>query len=124
MDCIFCKIANGEIPSNKIYEDDLVMVIMDTNPTVDGHALVIPKKHYTDYLALDKDILDHILKVGNEVGTHITKKLNSKSLTFLVNYGDAQKVKHFHLHLLPDYGPDTVYKLKRTITENYELIMK
>lgn len=124
MDCIFCKIANGSIPSKIVYEDELVCVIMDNNPTVDGHALVIPKKHYTDYKELDKEILDHILKIADKIGTQITEKLNSTGLTFLVNYGDRQKVKHFHLHLLPDYGPETVYKLKRTIDENYELITK
>lgn len=124
MDCIFCKIAEGSIPSKKIYEDDLVMVIMDNNPTVDAHALVIPKKHYTDYKALDQEILNHILKTADKIGSKITDKLKSTGLTFLVNYGDSQKVKHFHLHLLPDYGSDTIYKTKRTIEENYEQIIK
>lgn len=124
MDCVFCKIAEGSIPSKKIYEDELVMVIMDNDPTVDGHALVIPKNHYTDYKDLDKEILDHILKIADKIGLKITEKLNSKALTFLVNYGDSQKVKHFHLHLLPDYGSDTVFKTKRTMEENFEIITK
>lgn len=124
MECIFCKIAKKEIPSKILYEDDLVMVIMDAEPTVDGHALVIPKKHYTDYLALDKEILTHILKIADQESSHIMKKLDSKAMSFLVNYGERQKVKHFHLHLLPDYGPETVNVLKRTTEENYQLIMK
>lgn len=104
MDCIFCKIANGEIPSKILFEDELVVVIMDANPTVDGHSLIIPKKHYTDYQELDNEILTHIFEVAKKIGPKIMEKLGAKSLTLLVNYGDDQKIKHFHLHLLPDFG--------------------
>ena len=52
MDCLFCKIINGEIPSYKIYEDDLVYAFLDVNPKENGHTLIVPKKHYTDYLSL------------------------------------------------------------------------
>ena len=104
MDCIFCKIANGEIPSKKIFEDDLVMVIMDANPSVDGHVLIIPKKHYTDYQELDSNITTHIFEVAKKIGPKIMQKLNAESLTLLINYGEDQKVKHFHMHLLPNFG--------------------
>ena len=104
MDCIFCKIANGEIPSKKIFEDDLVMVIMDANPSVDGHTLIIPKKHYTDYQELNNEMTTHIFNVAKKIGPKIMEKLDAKSLTLLINYGQAQQVKHFHLHLLPDFG--------------------
>ena len=104
MDCIFCKIANGEIPSKILFEDDFVVVIMDTNPTVNGHSLIIPKKHYTDYQELDQEILTHIFDIAKTIGPKIMEKLGAKSLTLLVNYGDDQKIKHFHLHLLPDFG--------------------
>ena len=104
MNCIFCKIANGKIPSKKIFEDDLVMVIMDANPSVDGHTLIIPKKHYTDYQELNNEMTTHILNVAQKIGPKIMEKLNAKSLTLLINYGQAQQVKHFHLHLLPDFG--------------------
>ena len=104
MDCIFCKIIKGEIPSKVLYEDELVKVIMDVNPTVDGHALIIPKKHYTDYLELDQDIITHILDVAKKMGPSIMDKLKAKSLTLLVNFGDDQQVKHFHMHLLPNFG--------------------
>ena len=104
MECIFCKITNGEITSNILYEDDLVMVIMDANPVVDGHALVIPKKHYTDYQELSDNVAIHIINVAKKIGPQIMNKLKTTSLTLLVNYGDAQQVKHFHLHLLPNYG--------------------
>lgn len=104
MDCIFCKIIKSEIPSKVLYEDELVKVIMDVNPTVDGHALIIPKKHYTDYLELDQNIITHIWDVAKKMGPSIMDKLKAKSLTLLVNFGDDQQVKHFHMHLLPNFG--------------------
>ena len=104
MDCIFCKIIKGEIPSKVLYEDELVKVIMDVNPTVDGHALIIPKKHYTDYLELDQNITTHIWDEAKKMGPSIMDKLKAKSLTLLVNFGDDQQVKHFHMHLLPNFG--------------------
>ena len=104
MECIFCKIVQGEIPSKVLYEDELVKVIMDVNPTVDGHALIIPKKHYTDYLELDQNITTHIWDVAKKMGPSIMDKLKAKSLTLLVNFGDDQQVKHFHMHLLPNFG--------------------
>ena len=118
MDCIFCKIVNGEIPSKKIYEDDKVIVIMDVNPVVDGHVLVIPKEHVADYTELNNDLLLHIYDVAKKISDKLIKKLGSRGLSFCVNYGDSQVVKHFHLHLLPDYNlkdkemsVDDVYKI-------------
>ncbi len=113
MECIFCKIINGEIPSKVIYEDNLVMVMMDINPVSDGHVLIIPKKHYEDYLNLDEDILQHIFLVAKKLGPTLMDKLKAKALTLLINYGDSQQVKHFHLHLIPDYlGPTTKENLQ------------
>jgi len=101
--CIFCKIIKGEIPSKKIYEDDKVLAFMDINPVVDGHILIIPKEHYEDFTLLPEDLLIHIHKIAKELSTKIMSNLNSKGLTLTINYKDAQEVKHFHLHLLPDY---------------------
>lgn len=118
-DCIFCKIVNGEIPSKKIYEDDKVIVIMDVNPMVDGHVLVIPKEHYTDFASLDDNISNHIHMVAKEIIPELMSKLGAKGLTQAVNYGESQVVKHFHLHLLPDYG---LKKSEKTIDDVYEII--
>ena len=123
MDCIFCKIAKGEIPGRVLYEDDLVMVIMDANPIVDGHILVIPKNHYTDYTELDDEITAHIFNVAKNMGNKLMIKLNVKSVTLLINYGDDQKVKHYHLHLLPDFGTVPISRAKNTIEVNYNKIM-
>ena len=103
MDCLFCKIANHEVDATILYEDDLVMVIMDAFPDVDGHCLIIPKKHYTDYQELDTEILEHVYNVAKDYGKTLMEKLHKESLTLLVNYGLDQKVKHFHLHLLPNF---------------------
>lgn len=104
MECIFCKIVQGEIPSKVLYEDEFLKVIMDINPTVDGHALIIPKKHYTDYVELDPNIITHIWEVAQKIGPSIMEKMQASSLSLLVNFGDDQQVKHFHMHLLPNFG--------------------
>ncbi len=120
-DCLFCKIINGEIPSKKIFEDEKVVVIMDVNPAVDGHLLVIPKKHVTDFTELSDDLLIHINKVAKEISQDVMKKLNAKALSFCVNYGESQIIKHFHLHVLPNYHK----KAKSlSIDEVYEIIKK
>ena len=105
--CIFCKILNGEIPSKRLYEDDKVIVIMDVNPKVDGHSLVIPKEHVTDFMEISDELLVHIYKVAREVSKKLMSKLNATALTLGVNYGDSQVVKHFHMHLLPNYEVST-----------------
>lgn len=103
-ECIFCKIINGEIPSKKIYEDDKVIVIMDINPVVDGHCLIIPKEHIVDFVSMEDELYKYIFNTAKEMTKKIMKKLNSKGMTLTINYGDCQEVKHFHLHLLPDYN--------------------
>lgn len=123
MDCIFCKIANGELTSKVLYEDDVVMVIMDVNPIRDGHTLVIPKKHFTDFMELDDETTAHIFNVAKKISKVLMEKLSAKSVTLLINYGDDQKVKHYHLHLLPDFGTTDVSLAKRSIEDNYNLIM-
>ena len=104
MDCIFCKIINGEIPSYTLYEDDVVKVFLDVNPDVNGHALVVPKKHYQDLFDIDNDTLMHILEVAKKMDNLFKEKLGSEGLTLIQNNGLPQEVKHFHLHLIPAYS--------------------
>ena len=120
MDCIFCKIVNGEIPSKKIYEDDNVIVIMDVNPKVDGHSLIIPKKHVEDYTKMTDEDFKYVNNAARIVGLSLVEKLKAKGLTCGINYGDSQAVKHFHMHLLPDYLLKD--KTDRTVDEIYEII--
>ncbi len=102
-DCLFCKIARKEVDAKILYEDDDLMVILDAYPDTDGHALVIPKKHYEDIYSIDSDVFLKVFTIGKEKAQMLMHKLNKNSLTFLVNYGDAQAIKHFHLHLLPNF---------------------
>lgn len=118
-DCIFCKILRGEIPSKKLYEDDKVIVIMDVNPKVDGHALVIPKEHVTDFMEISDELLTHIYEVAREVSKKLMSKLNATALTLGVNYGDSQVVKHFHMHLLPNYEVSSAGK---NVEEVYNIL--
>lgn len=118
-DCIFCKILRGELPSKKLYEDDKVIVIMDVNPKVDGHALVIPKEHVTDFMEISDELLTHIYEVAREVSKKLMSKLNATALTLGVNYGDSQVVKHFHMHLLPNYEVSSAGK---NVEEVYNIL--
>ena len=101
---IFCKIVKGEIPSKKLYEDELVMVIMDVNPTSNGHSLVIPKEHYQDFFDIKREVLDHIMDVAKEMAIKLEEKLGCEGMTLIQNNGICQEVKHFHLHLVPKYN--------------------
>lgn len=103
MDCIFCKIINGEIPSKKIYEDDNLIAILDLHPACDGHTLLIPKKHFTDLMELDNDTLNSINEVAKKLTPILMDKMNASALSLRVNYGDSQEIKHYHMHLLPNY---------------------
>lgn len=102
-DCLFCKIANKKVDAKILYEDEDLMVILDAYPDTDGHTLVIPKKHYEDIYSIDPEVFLKIFTTGKEKAQTLMNKLDKNSLTFLVNYGDAQAIKHFHLHLLPDF---------------------
>ena len=118
MDCLFCKIVSGEIPSYKIYEDELVYAFLDINPDSNGHTLLIPKKHYLDMNDIPLDTLTHIFKVAKELKIMLESKLNADGLTFIQNNGDVQEVKHFHLHLKPYYKNNTISDVK----DIYELL--
>lgn len=100
---IFCKIMNNEIPSYTIYEDDIVKVFLDVNPAVNGHSLIVPKKHYKDLFDLDDNTLMHIMKIAKKVSPILEEALNADGMTLVQNNGLYQEVKHFHLHLKPQY---------------------
>ena len=103
MDCIFCKIVNGEIPSYTLYEDDIVKVFLDVNPDTNGHTLIVPKKHYTDLFDIDDNTLMHIMNTAKKINLLLSDKLHTDGLTLVQNNGLKQEVKHFHLHLKPQY---------------------
>ena len=116
MECIFCKIANGEIPSKKIYEDDEIMAFLDINPLTPGHTLIVPKEHTLDFQSISMDKLMKIMNVARELSQKIVDKMGAQGYTLIQNNGIAQDVKHFHLHIIPKYkdnlemSVDEVYK--------------
>jgi histidine triad (HIT) family protein len=109
MDCLFCNIANGNIPSYTIYEDDLVRVFLDIHPHVNGHMLIIPKKHYTDIFDIDKELLNYIYKtIAPKMYRLVQEKLGADGISIAQNNGSAQDIKHYHVHLFPRYKHDTL----------------
>lgn len=118
MDCLFCKIINGDIPSYKLYEDELVIAFLDVNPHGNGHTLIIPKKHYENYLEIDTYLFEHILKIAKLLHAQIEEKLHCEGITMLHNYGSAQEIKHYHLHLIPRY----LNEEKLSIEEVYKIL--
>ncbi len=104
MDCLFCKIANKEIDSYKLYEDDIVVALLDAYPDSSGHTLIIPKKHYMDIDDIDDETLLHIMQVCRKIKKMLEKKLDIAGLTLIQNNGEVQEIKHFHLHLKPYYS--------------------
>ena len=103
MDCIFCKIIKGEIPSYKVYEDDKILAFLDINPYAPGHTLIIPKEHTLDITTIPSDTLNYIMNKANDIAKLVTGKLNAPGFTLIQNNGFVQEVKHFHLHVIPKY---------------------
>jgi uncharacterized HIT-like protein MJ0866 len=106
MDCLFCKIIEGSIPSKTIYEDELVKVFLDINPNTNGHCLIIPKKHIVTVKEVDSILTTHILEVEKKIYDLLKEKLNIKGLTIVQNNELGQEVKHYHVHLIPRYEND------------------
>ncbi len=103
--CIFCRIIEGEIPSNTVYEDDLFRVILDVNPASKGHALILPKEHYANLYEIDDEVAGAAMKLAKKLAKHMTEKLNCDGFNILQNNGEiaGQTVFHFHIHLIPRY---------------------
>lgn len=127
MNCVFCNIVEGKIPSYTIFEDEIVKVMMDINPVSNGHLLIIPKKHFTNLTDIDMDTLMHIQKTAKEMFKLLKDKLNIDGLTLCQNNEYGQEVKHYHLHLIPRYKNDNVRlysnKNKDDVEEVYKKII-
>lgn len=108
--CIFCKIAAGEIPSATLYEDDDFRVILDIEPASKGHALIIPKEHYANLYELDDKLAAKAMVLAKKIITKLTDILECDGYNVLQNNGPAagQTVFHFHMHLVPRYKNDNV----------------
>lgn len=108
MDCIFCKLANGEIPTATLYEDDDFRVILDQGPATKGHALILPKKHYANLYELPEELAARAMVLAKRMAGAMTEALNCDGFNLVQNNGEAagQTVFHFHMHLIPRYHND------------------
>lgn len=108
--CIFCKIANGEIPAATLYEDDDFRVILDLGPASKGHALILPKEHYANLYELPDELAAKVIVLAKKMITKLTDVLGCDGYNLVQNNGAAagQTVFHFHLHMIPRYEGDQV----------------
>ncbi len=104
-DCLFCKIANNEIPSIRVYEDDIVFAMMDIFPESKGHLLIIPKKHGENLFEVDADTLAHVVTVSQKIAKASKEALGADGIKIAQFNGRAagQTVFHYHMHVVPAY---------------------
>ncbi len=109
-DCIFCKIANGEIPSSTLYEDDDFRVFLDLGPASKGHALIVPKEHFDNLYELSDNVASKVLVLAKKMITKMTKALKCDGFNIVQNNNECagQTVYHFHMHLIPRNNGDKV----------------
>ena len=108
MDCIFCKLANGEIPTATLYEDDDFRVILDQGPATKGHALILTKKHYANIYEIPDETAARVMVLARRMAKVMTEALKCDGFNLVQNNGEAagQTVFHYHLHLIPRYEGD------------------
>ena len=109
-DCIFCKIAAGEIPSATLYEDEDFRVILDLGPASKGHALIIPKEHYRNLYDIDEELASKAIVLAKKMVKKMTDVLGCDGYNIVQNNEEAagQTVFHFHMHMIPRYKADNV----------------
>lgn len=108
-DCIFCKIAAGEIPSETVYEDEHFRAILDLGPAAKGHTLILPKEHFEDVTVLEEPYMSKVLPLAAKIGAAMKKELGCDGFNLVQNNGEAagQTVHHFHMHVIPRYASST-----------------
>lgn len=121
MNCIFCKIINCDIPSYTLYEDDYVKCFLDVNPVSNGHTLVIPKKHFIDINDIEDEYLLKVFEATRKIMKLIKDKMNAEGFVLTQNNGSVQEVKHYHLHIMPQYKDKNN---KKDVEEVFELLTK
>lgn len=106
--CIFCKIANGEIPGRTVYEDEDFRAILDLGPAAPGHTLILPKDHAANLYELPEQTAAKVLLVAQKIASLLKEKLGCDGLNLVQNNGETagQTVMHFHLHVIPRYTDD------------------
>ncbi len=107
-DCIFCKLANGDIPTNTIYEDSDFRVFLDSSPATKGHCLIVPKEHFDNLEELSDDVASKVFPLARKMMKLLKEKLGWDGFNVVQNNGElaGQTVFHFHTHLIPRYEGD------------------
>jgi len=108
MDCIFCKIISGELPSAKVFEDDNVIAFLNIKPISKGHTLVVPKAHVKDLASADYETLCHLMNAVKKIAPAVMAAVDAEGFNLGGNNGAAagQEVFHLHLHLIPRHSDD------------------
>ena len=112
--CIFCNIVEGSIPSSKVYEDDDVLAILDLSQTTLGHTIVMPKKHYDNFLEMPQNEFANLMAKVQEVAKLVTSKLNANGCYILINTNAVagQTIMHTHVHIIPRYNENDTVKFE------------
>ena len=107
-DCLFCRIASGEVPATRVDEDERTVTFMDINPATRGHVLVIPREHATDLVEIGPDDLAACARAAQKIASVMPERLGADGVNVLNSCGRAawQTVFHFHLHVIPRYETD------------------
>ncbi|MCD6085756.1 HIT family protein [bacterium] len=108
MSCLFCKIANKEIDSKIVYEDEFSIAFLDINPSQKGHLLVIPKKHYQNLTEVPEEEITKLFETVKKMTILLEEKLNVSSFNIGWNHGEdaGQVINHLHIHIIPRYPND------------------
>ncbi|MDP9377001.1 MAG: HIT family protein [Actinomycetota bacterium] len=107
-DCLFCRIAAGEIPATVVHEDERTLAFMDIAPANPGHVLVVPRAHATSLLDIGTGDLAACAEAARKIAARMTERLGAEGINLLNSSGEAawQTVMHFHLHVIPRYAED------------------
>lgn len=113
-DCVFCKIVEGVIPASIVYEDDDVLAFLDISQATKGHTLVIPKKHYDNFLSVPKELMHKVMDIAQRIGQAHIMVLGAKGVNVLTNVNKeaGQSVYHFHVHVIPRYIRDEGFRIE------------
>ena len=122
--CIFCKLANGIIPTNSIYEDEDFNVILDVGPATRGHALILPKEHSDNLYELPDETAAKAMVLAKKIATQMADKLGCDGLNIVQNNGEVagQTVMHYHLHIIPRYKDDNQHILWKPTETNDDML--
>ena len=124
--CIFCKLANGDIPTYTLYEDDDFKVIFDAGPATEGHALILPKDHAADIFELDDELVGKAFVLAKKMAAVLSEVFEADGINILQNNHPAagQSVFHFHFHLIPRHEGDNAFKMWTPGEQNKERLEK